>query len=177
MKEKISADFLPAVEHLEEALSGIRTGRANPGIIEHVKVDMYGSSMRIKDMATISVPEPQTLQIEPWDASAVAAIDKAIKASDIGIQPNVSGKTIRLNMPQLTEERRKEMAKMVKRAVEECHIAIRNVREKLMKELKALELSEDEEKTEKDRVQKETDAATAFADLLGKDKERDLLSA
>lgn len=177
---KLSPQFEPAVEHLAEALRGIRTGRASTGLVENIMVDYYGTSTRLRDIASLTTPTPQMIQIEPWDKSAVQSISKAIEISALGLNPNISGTIIRLNLPPLTEERRKELVKVVGKEVEEAKIAIRNVREKNLKELKRLldekELSEDEHKKKRDDLQKEVDDALKAIEEHGTEKETELMS-
>ena len=144
-----------AVTSLESDLAGYRTGRANPHLVDKVIVEMYGVEMPLNQMAVISVPEPQQIAIRPYDANALAAIERAIMKSDIGIMPNNDGKIIRLNIPRLTEERRRELSKLVGRRVENAKVAVRNVRRDAIKhidgEQKAKEISEDDaKKGEKD---------------------------
>lgn len=124
MALKISPSFESAVNHLQEELRGIRTGRASTGLVENITVEYYGTQTRIKDIASISTPGSQLIQIEPWDKSAVAGIVKAIETSTLGLNPAVSGTIIRLNLPQLTEERRKELVRVVGKHAEEAKIAI-----------------------------------------------------
>lgn len=180
MALKISPSFESAVNHLQEELRGIRTGRASTGLVENITVEYYGTQTRIKDIASISTPGSQLIQIEPWDKSAVAGIVKAIETSTLGLNPAVSGTIIRLNLPQLTEERRKELVRVVGKHAEEAKIAIRNVREKMLKEIKAMldskDLSEDEHRAEKEKIQKEVDDVLQIIDEFCREKEKELLS-
>lgn len=177
---KLSPNFEPAVAHLVEQLRGIRTGRASTGLVEGLSVDYYGTQTRLKDIASISTPGAQLIQIEPWDKNAVSNIVKAIEISSLGLNPTVAGSIIRLNLPQLTEERRRELVKVVGKYVEEAKIAVRNVREKLLREIKnqldAKELSEDEHHGEKETIQSEVNEALRAIDEEGKEKENELLS-
>jgi ribosome recycling factor len=177
---KLSPNFEPAVSHLVEQLRGIRTGRASTGLVEGVTVDYYGTQTRLKDIASITTPGAQLIQIEPWDKNAVSNVVKAIEISSLGLNPTVAGSIIRLNLPQLTEERRKELVKVVGKYVEEAKIAVRNVREKLLREIKnqldAKELSEDEHRGEKETIQKEVNDALQVIDEEGKEKENELLT-
>lgn len=143
-------------------LAGVRTGRANPQILDPIKVDCYGQLMALKQLAAISVPEARTLEIRPWDPSTLEAIDKALQKSDLGIPPQNDGKMIRLQLPSMTEERRKEMVKVLGKMAEEARVALRNERrdaiEALKKAEKAKEISEDERKRQEESIQKLTDA-------------------
>lgn len=177
---KVSPNFEQAVSHLDEQLRGIRTGRASSGLVENITVDYYGTQTRLRDMASIATVGAQTIQIEPWDKSAVQNIVKAIEVSSLGLNPAVSGTIIRLNLPTLTEERRKELVKVVGKYLEEAKIAVRNVREKMLRDLKNKldnkELSEDAHRNEKEDVQKEVDDTLKIIDEYGKEKEAELLS-
>ncbi|MBI3793317.1 MAG: ribosome recycling factor [Nitrospinae bacterium] len=164
---------------LQREVGGIRTGRASAGLLDSITADYYGTMTPIKQMATVSTPEPRTIVIQPWDISAMPAIEKAIKASDLGITPQNDGKVIRLNLPPLTEERRKEMVKMVRKIGEENKVALRNVRRESMdgvkKSLKNKEISEDDEKKTEARIQKLTDEYTAKVDAIVAHKEKEIM--
>ena len=159
-----------SVEATEREFQAIRTGRATPALLDRVKVEYYGSEMPINQVATVSVPEPRQLLISPWDKSTIPAITKAIHASDLGLTPNSDGSTVRLEIPSLTEERRKELTKAAHHKAEEGKIAIRNVRrdanEHLDKREKAKELSEDDVERGKKEVQKLTDEFIAKVDAI-----------
>ncbi len=146
-----------SVDAMERGFATIRTGRASPALLEHVKVDYYGSDMPINQVATVSVPEARLMLIAPWDKSIIPKIEKAIMTSDLGLTPSNDGNVIRLAIPQLTEERRQEMAKLVGQKAEECRIAIRNIRRETIEELKKMEkregLSEDEVRQGEDEIQ------------------------
>ncbi len=137
-----------ALEVLESDLSGIRTGRASPALVERMPVDYYGSTIPLIQLATISVPEPRQLLIRPFDPSSLKTIERAILASDLGITPNNDGKCIRLNLPQLTEERRRDLVKIVRNRLEEARVSVRNIRRDVIKDLRDFEkeklISEDE---------------------------------
>ena len=169
--------FSKAIDHLEQELGALRTGRATPALIEHISVAAYGVQTPIKELASISVPEPQSLIVQPWDATILQDIEKAIQQSSLGIQPINDGQLIRLVMPQLTQERRQQLAKVVKQKAEEAKISVRSIREKAMKEIKKDEqsgiLSEDQAKNEQKKMQEAVDKATAtIADMAErKDKE------
>jgi ribosome recycling factor len=168
-----------AVAVLQRELDGIRTGRARPGLVEALKVDIYDSTLPLNQLATISVPEARLITIQPWDRQAIGAIEKAILKSDLGLNPANDGHIIRLAIPQLTEQRRKELAKVVHNKVEEGRVAVRNVRRHSVDELRALdkgkEISDDDEKRAADQLQKLTDRFVEEIDKLGKEKEAELL--
>ena len=161
-----------SLNSLLSEFSSIRAGRANPHVLDKLRVDYYGQPTPLQQVANISVPEPRTLMIQPWEASLIKEIEKAIMCSDLGITPNNDGKAIRLNFPELTEDRRKEMAKDIKKKGENAKVAIRNVRrdanDAFKKQNKANELSEDELKDLEDKVQKLTDK---YVDKIDKEVE------
>lgn len=168
-----------AVEALRKELATIRTGRAHPGLIEHLRVDYYGAPTPLNQLATINVPEPRLLTIQPWDQQSLGAIEKAILKSDLGLNPMNDGTTIRLAIPQLTEERRKELAKVVRKKVEEGRVAVRNVRRDRHDELRRLqrekEISEDAQYLAQEELQKLTDAFIQEVERVGEEKEAELL--
>lgn len=168
-----------AVEALQKDLSSIRTGRASAGLLDSVRVDYHGTPMPINQLATVSVPEPRLLTIHPWDRGSLALIEKAIQKSDLGIMPTNDGAMIRLALPQLNEQRRKELAKMVQKRVEEGRIAARNVRRDCQDQLRKLEKSQeastDDVRRDTDQLQKLTDGFIAEMDRAGKEKEAELL--
>jgi len=149
------------LSNLQEEYVSIRAGRANPHILDKIQVDYYGTPSSLQSVANISVPEARMIQIQPWEASLIKDIEKAILASDIGLTPANDGKVIRLVFPELTEERRKELVKDVKKKGEEAKVAIRNIRrdanDAVKKEAKANEISEDDQKQLEDKIQKLTD--------------------
>ena len=165
---------------LEENFAEIRAGRANPAILNKVKVDYYGVPTPINQVAGISVPEARMIVIQPWDISILKEIAKAILVADIGINPNNDGKIIRLTFPELTEERRKEIVKDIKKLSEESKIAVRAIRRDAMdlakKEQKDGNMTEDEEKQAEDKIQKLTDKKVAFIDELSSKKEKEIMS-
>ena len=150
-----------SLANLEEEYGAIRAGRANPRILDRIQVDYYGTPTSLQGVANISVPEARMIQIQPWDAGLIKDIEKAILASDLGLTPAIDGKVIRLVFPELTEERRKELVKDVKKKGEETKVAIRNIRrdanDAVKKEAKANEISEDDQKQLEDKIQKLTD--------------------
>lgn len=168
-----------AVENFKKELTSIRTGRANPAILERVKVDYYGTSMPVNQLATITVPEARVLLIQPWDASALNLIQKAIQTSDLGVNPSNDGKVIRIVLPELTEERRKEMVKMTNKIAENSRIAIRNIRREAIDEIKKMEknkeISEDEMKKGQEEVQKLTDKYIKQIDEITAKKEAEIM--
>lgn len=168
-----------AVEAARHDYSTIRTGRANPTVLETVKVDYYGSQMPISQLANISVPEPRQILIVPWDKTAIPLIERAILKSDIGMNPNTDGSGIRLNIPALTEERRKEYIKQLHKKAEDHRVAVRNIRRDANDHLKQLEkssdASEDEVKRAQEQIQKATDKFIEHIDQLTKAKESELL--
>lgn len=164
----------------EENLSEIRAGRANPAILNKVSVDYYGTSTPINQMAGISVPEARLIVIQPWDMSVLKEIEKAILASDIGLTPNNDGKVIRLNFPELNEERRKEIVKDIKKMAEEAKVAVRAIRrdgiDEFKKKQKDSEITEDELKQAEDQIQKITDKMTDEIDKILSNKEKEVMS-
>ncbi len=161
-------------------MGGIRTGKASPSLVEGLMVDYYGVQTRLRDMAQINAPESRLLTIQPWDVSAVSAVEKAIKASNIGIMPNSDGRMIRLPIPELSEDRRKNLVKQVKARSEEAKVAVRNARregnEAAKKAQKDGDLTEDELKKLLDDIQKTTDKHIELVDKLVAEKERELLT-
>lgn len=168
-----------SVEVLQDDLVAIRTGRASPALVEKLPVEYYGSMTPLNQMASIAVPEPRLLVIRPWDPSALSDIERAILRSDLGLTPMNDGKLIRLNIPRLTEERRRELVKVVARRVEEARIAIRNLRRDALKDLQEFEkekmISEDDFFRGKDEVQKLTDEFIEEIDEIGKRKEEEVM--
>lgn len=161
-----------SLDSLLSEFAGIRAGRANPHVLDKIRVDYYGQPTPLQQVANISVPEPRTLMIQPWEASMIKEIEKAIMCSDLGITPNNDGKAVRLNFPELTEDRRKEMAKDIKKKGENAKVAVRNIRrdanDALKKQNKDNEISEDELKNLEEKVQKLTDK---YIDKIDKEVE------
>ncbi len=168
-----------AIDVLKHDLTAIRTGRASPALVEELEVEAYGAVAPLIQLATISAPEPRMLTIRPFDASTLTAIERAILKSDLGLTPANDGKIIRLPIPALTEERRKDLAKRVHKRVEEAHVAIRNIRHHAMDDLKEMEkekmISEDDHRRGREQLQEITDRFIAQADEVGKSKEKDLM--
>ena len=163
-----------------EKLSEVRAGRANPAILNKVKIDYYGTPTPINQVAGVSVPEARMIVIQPWDISVLKDIEKAILTSDIGINPNNDGKVIRLTFPELTEERRKELVKDIKKMAEECKVAVRNTRrdgiDQAKKEQKDGEMTEDDLKQAESKIQELTDKAIEEIDKVLANKENEILS-
>ena len=168
-----------AVESLKHDLSGLRTGRANTALLEPITVEVYGSHMPITQVATISAPEPRLLSVQVWDKSNIGPVEKAIRSAGLGLNPINDGNTLRLPIPDLTEERRKELAKLASQYAEKARIAIRNVRRDGMEALKTdenkKEISEDERKRAEAEVQKLTDEIIKAADEAAAQKEKEIL--
>lgn len=168
------------IEVFKQNLSEVRAGRANPAILNKVSVEYYGTPTPINQVAGISVPEARLIVIQPWDASILKEIEKAILASDIGINPNNDGKVIRLNFPELTEERRKELVKDIKKMAEESKVAVRAVRRDGIDKAKAMqknsEITEDDLRTAEDTIQKLTDKKIEEIDRILADKEKEILT-
>ena len=169
-----------SLANLEEEFAGIRAGRANPHVLDKLRVDYYGTPSPIQSVANVSVPEPRMIQIQPWEASMVKEIEKAIMCSDLGINPTNDGKVIRLVFPELTEERRKELAKDIKKKGENAKVAVRNIRRDAIDHLKKVgkeeDLSEDEVKDLEDTVQKLTDEYVAKVDKAVDAKSNEILT-
>lgn len=165
-------------EVLSQQLEAVRAGRANAAVLNQISVEYYGVPTPIQQVASVSVPDPRTLMIQPWDASVLKGIEKAILASDLGINPQNDGRVIRLVFPQLTEERRKELAKQVKKYGEEAKVAVRNIRrdaiDKFKKQQKASEITEDDYKNIEKDIQKLTDDYIKTVDSITDKKEKEL---
>jgi ribosome recycling factor len=168
-----------SLEAFRTELTKIRTGRASLSLLDGIKVDAYSSSMPLNQVGTLTIPESRQIVIQPWDPQVISDIEKAILKSDLGLTPVNDGKVIRINIPQLTEERRKELVKIVKRVAEEYRVAIRNHRrdaiDTLKKQKKDKEISEDEQFKLQDEAQKETDSYIAKIDKVGAEKENEVM--
>ena len=168
-----------AISSLESDLGAFRTGRASTQLVDRIVVEMYGVDMPLNQMAVVSVPEPQQLAIRPYDANAIAAVERAILKSNLGIMPNNDGKIIRLNIPRLTEDRRRDLRKMVGRRVEEAKVAIRNVRRDALNDLREFEseklITEDDLHLGQDDLQELTDAYVKKVDAVGDEKESEIM--
>lgn len=167
------------VEHVRRELAGVRTGRASTGLLENIMVEAYGSKLPLNQIATLSIPEPSMIVAQPFDPSTMASLEKAIRMSDLGLNPASDGKVIRIPIPALTEERRKDLSKHVHKAAEEGRNHVRTVRrdanDRLKKMLKDHVISEDDEKRGLDEVQKITDSAVRAIDELQRKKDEELL--
>ena len=168
-----------AIHALQEDMATIRTGRAHPGLVEKLQVEYYGSPTPLIQLATISVPEARSLMIKPFDQTSLKAIEKAIMVSDLGLMPNSDGKQIRLNLPPLTEERRREIVKHMHTRLEDARIALRNIRRDVIKDMKDFEneklISEDDLKRGEDDTQKLTDQFIGTVDKIGHAKEQEIM--
>jgi ribosome recycling factor len=180
LKEKAKSKMEKSISVMLSDFSAIRAGRANPNVLDKVKVDYHGAPTPVNQMAAVSVAEARVLVITPWDKTTLKAIEKAIQASDIGINPQNDGQVIRLTFPQLTEDRRKEIVKDVKKGGEETKVAIRSIRRDAMEKIKAMkknsEITEDEQKDGEEDIQKMTDKFCKEVDEHVAEKEKEILS-
>src|SRR5579883_3448470 len=175
----LKARMEKAVSDLQHEMASIRTGRASLGILDHIRVDYYGTPTPLNQIANLHVPEPSLITIQPWDVSQIGPIEKAIRVSDLGLNPANDGKMIRLPIPPLTEERRKELVKKLHGVAEHHRVSVRNIRrdgnESVKKLLKDKKITEDEDKRAHDEIQKLTDAYMAKIDQAAKAKEKEIL--
>ncbi|MCK6425383.1 MAG: ribosome recycling factor [Burkholderiaceae bacterium] len=180
IKKNAEAKMAKSVEAFKHELTKIRTGRAHPGILDQVQVDYYGSAVPISQVANVSLIDARTISVQPWEKGMGAKIEKAIRESDLGLNPSSMGDLIRVPMPALTEERRKELTKVVRHAGEDAKVAVRNLRrdanEQAKKLLKDKQITEDEERRSIDEVQKLTDRVVAEIDKLVHGKEAEILA-
>ena len=183
MNEKIlpfDTKRVKSIDNLKEEFASIRAGRANPHLLDKIRVDYYGQPSPINSVANVSVPEARVIQIQPWEAKMVKEISKAILASDLGITPADDGKVIRIVFPELTEDRRKELVKDIKKKAENCKVAVRNIRrdanDAIKKEAKANTISEDMQKQLEDEIQKATDKRIEEIDKITEDKTKEILT-
>ena len=169
-----------AIEHLEQDLVTIRTGRANPSLVDKLHVEYYGSEMPLNQLASINVPEARLIVIQPWDKGSMSAIEKAIQKSDLGLTPSNDGNVIRIALPQLTEERRKDLVKVVHKRVEDGRVAIRNVRREAHDDIRDLRkenmATDDDVRDGEQKLQRVTDRYIAEADRLGHQKEQEVMA-
>ncbi len=174
-----STKMAKTIEAMRRELAAIRTGRAIPALIDHIKVDYYGVPTSLNQIATISAPEARLLLIQPWDRHALSSIEKAILKSELGLNPSNDGTVIRLRIPQLTEERRRELVRVVRKRAEESRVALRNIRRSALEQFRELEqkkeISQDEQKRAQERLQELTDSFIEEVDRAGRDKEAELL--
>ena len=180
IKKDTQARMQKSVEALRHDLTKVRTGRASPALVEHLKVNYYGSDMPLSQVATVNVTDARTLTITPWEKQMVSPVEKAILASDLGLNPNTAGTVIRINLPALTEERRRELSKHVHGEGENAKVAIRNIRRDANQQVKELlkdkQITEDEERRSEDDIQKLTDKAIKDVDEVVKAKEQELMA-
>jgi ribosome recycling factor len=180
VKKNTEQKMQKSLETLKADLAKVRTGRAHTGILDHVKVDYYGTPTQISQVANITLIDARTIGVQPWEKKMVAAVEKAIRESDLGLNPSTQGDIIRVPTPALTEERRKEMVKLVKGEAEDAKVAVRNIRrdanEGLKKLVKDKSISEDDERRAQDEVQKLTDRYVADIDKMVADKEKEILT-
>ncbi|WP_101925777.1 MULTISPECIES: ribosome recycling factor [Luteimonas] len=180
IKKDTQTRMAKSIEALKHTLIKVRTGRASTALVEHLKVNYYGSDMPLSQVASIAVSDARSLTITPWEKPMVAAVEKAILGSDLGLTPNTAGTTIRLNLPALTEERRKELSKVVHAEGEDTKVAIRNIRRDANQQVKELlkekAISEDDERRSEDEIQKLTDKAIKDVDEVVKGKEQELMA-
>ena len=178
--EELEERMKKAVAFYEESLAEVRAGRANPAILNKISVEYYGVLTPINQVAGISVPEARTIVIQPWDQSVLKEIEKAILASDIGLNPNNDGKVIRLNFPELTEERRRDLVKDIKKIAEDARVSIRSIRrdgmDDIKNQLKNSEITEDERDGNEKEIQKLTDKYIAEIDAILEKKEKEIMS-
>jgi ribosome recycling factor len=169
-----------ATDSLRHELATVRTGRASTGLVEHIKVEYYGTPTPLQQLATISTPDAKLIMITPYDKTALPTIEKALQKSDLGLTPSNDGTVIRLSIPPLTEERRKELAKHIRKRVEEARIAVRNVRRDIHEQLRKLEhdhsISQDDLKRSETELQKLTDDQVREVDAIGEEKEQEVLT-
>jgi len=177
--QNIEQKMKKSVDALQKELATIRTGHASPNLVENVKVEYAGVPTPLIQLASISAPEAKMLVVQPWDISIISSIEKAIMKSDLGLNPTSDGRIIRINIPPLTEERRRDLIKVVRKKIEEGKVAIRNLRRGAMDDLKHAEknkeISQDEQKRNQAQLQKMTDSYTASIEQMGQDKEAEVL--
>ena len=180
IKKDAQARMTKSIEALRHTLVKVRTGRASTALVEHLKVNYYGSDMPLSQVATVTISDSRSLTITPWEKQMVGAVEKAILASDLGLTPNTAGTTIRLNLPALTEERRKELSKVVHGEGEDTKVAIRNIRRDANQQIKDLlkdkQITEDDERRTEEEIQKLTDKSIKDVDDVVKAKEQELMA-
>ena len=180
IKKQAAEKMAKSIDTLRHDLAKVRTGRAHTGLIDHLRVDYYGSEMPINQVANVTLADARTISIQPFEKKMVQAVEKVIRDSDLGVNPATSGDVIRIPMPALTEERRRELTKIVRHEGENAKVAVRNIRRDAIAHLKALlkegDVSEDDEKRAQDEVQKMTDKSIADIDKLVAEKEKELMA-
>jgi len=178
--EQSKSKFAKVHEHLKAELNGVRSGRATPALVEHIKVEAYGATTPLIELASINSPEPRLLVIQPWDKSIIKEVEKALQAANLGLNPVVDGVLLRLNFPALSEERRKELVKLLGTKLEDAKVSARNVREEVLKEFKELknngEVTEDEFFVAQKELQKLVDDCNAKIKQMGDDKEKEIMT-
>jgi ribosome recycling factor len=178
-RREAEANMEKAIDALRREFSSVRTGKASPALLDTVRVDAYGSKMALNQVASVSVPEPRMLIVQPWDKGLIAAIDKAIRASELGLNPASDGNILRVPVPALNEERRREMVRLLSKLAEEGRVAIRHARQEANKEIKRMEsaheIGEDDARRQLDEIQKLTDDFIARVDALLKAKEQEVM--
>ena len=178
--KKADADFSNAIEHLKKEFAGLQIGRASAALVDHLEVDAYGSNQPLKTLANISIPDPKTVQIQPWDKGMLQAIEKANQNSDLNIAPSNDGVVIRLSIPPLTEDRRSELTKVVHRMAEDARIHVRQGRQKVLDKAKEMqkssELSEDQLRSCEKRLQEKVDSTNSDIENLSKSKEKEMMT-
>ena len=179
IKKDASKRMAKSIDALKDEFSRLRTGRANTSLLDHVKVDYYGTATPLSQVANVAVQDARTLTITPWEKNMVQAIEKAIMTADLGLNPATAGTVIRVPLPPLTEERRKDLIRIVRQEAEGARVAIRNIRRDANNDIKALlkekEISEDDDRRAQDEIQKITDKYVAEVDTLCADKEKDMM--
>jgi ribosome recycling factor len=177
--KEAEARMKSSIQSLEDDLAGIRTGRASPALVEKLSVEYYGTPTPLMQLAAISIPEPRQILIKPFDVSSVKDVERAIQTSDLGLTPNSDGKTIRLNLPPLTEERRKELVRFVQARVEEARVSVRNIRRDAIKDMREFEqeklISKDDLKRGEEDAQKSTDEYNEKINAIGEKKEKEVM--
>lgn len=180
IQKRTSERMKKSIESLKHEFAKIRTGRAHPSLLEHVRVNYYGNEVPLSQVANVTAEDSRTLAVTPWERNMIPVVEKAILTSDLGLNPNTTGVVIRVPLPALTEQRRKELAKVARGEAENARVAVRNIRRDANNELKASlkdkQISEDEEKRSQDQVQKVTDQHIKEIDALLEEKEKDLLA-
>lgn len=180
MLKEMKGRVAKAIDYLKSTYAGVRTGRAHPALVEDIKVDYFGTPTAIKQMGAVTIPEPRQIAINVWDKTALKAVEKAIQASPLGINPQVDGDVIRLNIPELTRERRTELAKLVSKYAEDARVAIRNIRREYVDAFKKMEkdsaISEDDLKKYQKEVQDITDEAIKGVDAVAAEKDKEVMN-
>ena len=177
---EVSQKMKKTIESFKKDLGTLRTGRANPSMLDLIRVDVYGQKMPINQLATVTVPEPRTISIQVWDKNNVKSVDTEIQKSNLGVNPQVDGQIVRIHIPQLTEERRKEITKVLKNIGEKSKVSIRNIRRECNDNIKNLlkdkKISEDESKSFEEDVQKSTDDSISLIEKILSEKEKEILT-